>query len=222
MEKDLKAQNLSSLTAIYLGAFVLLAMIHWSVEEVFEVSARLAQQTFVVAAVTSFSAVLSNILPNYVKHPLVYFRIRNVLSGHRCKHICLKDPRLFSADLDRKWPELFLQNMKESEQNAYWYKKIYRPVRNSPEVLQSHRSFLLFRDAASGLFILLVGLWLWRALAEWISFPSLGVSSLVILAGVILVLCQAARQSGDRMVANAVAVALVDEDTTRKRRSKED
>ena len=48
--------------------------------------------------------------------------------------------------------------MDESEQNAYWYKEIYRPVRNSPEVLQSHRSFLLFRDAASGLFILLARL----------------------------------------------------------------
>ena len=95
MEKDLKAQNLSSLTAIHLGALLLLAMIHWSVEVVFEVSARLAQQAFVVAAVTSFSAVLANILPNYVKHPLVYFRLRNVLSGHRCKRICLQDPRLF-------------------------------------------------------------------------------------------------------------------------------
>ena len=112
--------------------------------------------------------------------------------------------------------------MKESEQNAYWYKKIYRPVRNSPEVLQSHRSFLLFRDAASGLFILLVGLLLWQAIAERISFPSLGTWSLVILAGVILVLCQAARQSGDRMVANAVAVALVDKDTALKGQSKED
>ena len=90
----------------------------------------------------------------------------------------------------------------------YWYKEIYRPVRNAPEVLQAHRSFLLFRDAAAGLFLLLVGIVLWKVAGEAAPVQSVSNWSAVILAGMFAVLCQAARQSGDRMVANAVAVAL--------------
>ena len=208
MKKDLKAQNVLSLTAIYGGALFLVAIVHWSVEEVFSISLQVRQQGLVAAAMTSFGAVLSNFLPNGLKHPLVYFRFRNVLSGHRCRRICTSDPRLFPADLEQKWPALFLREMKESEQNAYWYKEIYRPVRNEPEVVQAHRSFLLFRDAAAGLFVLLVGLLFWKAASELVALPSLSTWSVVILAGAVVFLCRAARQSGDRMVANAVAVAL--------------
>ena len=208
MEKDLKAQNVLSLTAIYSGALFLVAVVHWSLAEVFALSLQLGQQVLVVTAMTSFGAVLSNFLPNAVKHRLVYFRYQNVLSGHRCRRICKKDPRLPSADLERRWPMLFLRDMKQSEQNSHWYKEIYRPVRNEPEVAQAHRSFLLFRDAAAGLFVLLFGLLLWRTASEVVALPSMSTWSVVILAGVVVCLCQAARQSGDRVVANAVAARL--------------
>ena len=98
--------------------------------------------------------------------------------------------------------------MQEDKQNAYWYNEIYRPVRNAPEVLQAHRSFLVFRDAAAGLFLLLVGIVLWKVVGEAAPVQSVSVWSALILAGMFVLLSQAARQSGDRMVANAVAVAL--------------
>ena len=208
MEKDLKAQNLPALTAIYVGTALLVAFIHWSVAEVFTVSLQVGEQVLVVAAITSFGAVLSNVLPNSLKHPLVYFRYRNVLSGHRCRQICESDPRLFPADLERRWPQLFLHEMEGSEQNAYWYREIYRAVRNEPEVVQAHRSFLLFRDAAAGLFVLLLGLLVWNLGARIAPILPLSSWSLVILSGLLFLICQAARQSGDRMVANAVAVAV--------------
>ena len=129
MEKDLKSQNGWPLTAMYVGTLLLVAVVHWGVEEVFKFSLQLGEQVLVVAAITAFSGVLSNFLPNDLKHPLVYWRFRNVLSGHRCRSICEKDPRLLSGDLKRRWPRLFLHEMKEDEQNAYWYNEIYRPVR---------------------------------------------------------------------------------------------
>ena len=208
MEKDLKAQNAWPLTAIYVGALFLVALAHWGMQEIFTFSLQLGEQVLVVAGITAFGGVLSNFLPNHLKHPLVYWRFRNVLSGHRCRRICRRDPRLSSSELERKWPTLFLGDMKESDQNDYWYGEIYRPVRNEPEVLQAHRSFLLFRDAATGLFVLFLGLLLWKVAGQVISTPSLSSWTLVILLAVVVVLCQAARQSGDRMVANAVAVAL--------------
>ena len=156
MEKHLKAQNALPLTAMYAGTFVVVALVHWGVEKVFAFSDQLDEQALIVAAITAFGGVLSHILPNNWKHPLVYWRLRNALSGHRSRRICERDPRLFSGDLQRKWPALFLDEMSEDEQNAYWYNEIYRPVRNEPEVLQAHRSFLLFRDAATGLFLALL------------------------------------------------------------------
>ena len=209
MEKDLKAQNTVALGVIYAGTFVLVALIHLSAEEVFEVTSKLTEQAIVMAIITVFGAVLSNFLPNNVKHSLVYFRLCNVLSGHRCKKLCERDPRFDKNHLQNQWPELFAQEMKESEQNTYWYNNIYSSVKNKPEVLQAHRSFLLYRDAASGLFILLLGALLWHGVSEYISLPSLEARSLIVLVGIILLLCRAAKQSGDRMVVNAVAVSLV-------------
>ena len=127
MEQDLKAQNAWPLMAMYVGTLLVVTVVHWGVEEVFALSLRLGEQVLVVAAITAFSGVLSNLLPNDFKHSVVYWRFRNVLSGHRCRGICKRDPRLLSDDLERRWPKLFLGEMKEDEQNAYWYNEIYRP-----------------------------------------------------------------------------------------------
>ena len=217
MEKDLKAQNVASMTAIYVGTFLLLGLVEWGTKVTFALTAQLAERAFVMATITSFGAVLSNFLPNSVKHPLVFLRFHNVLPGHRCKRICKKDPRFSMEDLEKRWPELFVQDMQESAQNSYWYKEIYSPARNDPEVIQAHRSFLLSRDAASGLFILLIGLSVWHVLSVHVSLPSLGPWSLLVLAGVILLLIQAGRQSGNRMVANAVAVRLMSEEEVKQK-----
>ena len=208
VEKDLKSENTVSLTAIYIGTLTLVVLVQWGVLEAFAVTERLLKQAFVAAVITSFGALLSHILPNSVKHALVFLRIRNVLPGHRCKTLCANDPRLSTVLLQEKWPDLFVRDMEEAEQNAYWYKAIYSPVKNTPEVLQAHRSFLLYRDAFSGLFVLLVGSLAWQYLSPHVSLPSLGLWSLLTLFGVILLLAQACRQSGNRMVTNAAAVGI--------------
>ena len=210
-EKDLKAQNFKSLTAIYIGALFLVFLVHWGVDEVFALTNRLFTQTIVTGVITSFGALLSNILPNSMKHMIVFLRFRNVLSGHRCKTICREDPRLSKELLEKRWPELFVEKMKESEQNSFWYNEIYPPVNNAPEVLQAHRSFLLYRDSASGLFILMIGMLIWRVISAYVSLPYTLGWSLLPLVGVIILLGQAGRQSGNRMVANAVAVRLTSE-----------
>ena len=54
MEKDLKKENTAPLGMIYVGAFVLVALVHWSVEEVFEFTSKLAEQAIVMAIIVSF------------------------------------------------------------------------------------------------------------------------------------------------------------------------
>ena len=211
MEKDLKTQNTVPLTSIYIVTLFLLALVQWGIDEAFAFTELLEKQAYITAVISIFGAVLSNILPNSVKHILVFFRFRNVLPGHRCKAICDKDTRLSMEYLKYKWPDLFSQDMVESAQNAYWYKEIYSPVRNTPEVLQAHRNFLLYRDAVAGLFILMIGLLAWRCLATLVSVPSIGPWSLLLLVGIIFLLAQAGRQSGIRMVTNSVAVGVMTE-----------
>lgn len=214
MERDLKTQNSWPLTAIYAGTFLIVAIVHWGVEDVFTATIQFGEQALLVGAITAFSGIFSNFMPDNLKHTLVYWRFRNVLSGHRCLRICENDPRLLSRDLERKWPILFQGEMKEGEQNAFWYKEIYRSVRNDPEVVQAHRSFLLYRDATAGLCLVLMSLVLWKAMGEVIPLPSLNIWSLAVLAGMIVMVSQASRQSGDRMVANAIVVALGDYETS--------
>ena len=188
--------------SIYAGTLFLMVLVQWGIDDAFTFSDQLMNHTSIMAASTIFGAALSHLLPNSMKHALVFFRIRNVLPGHRCRTLCAIDPRLS--------PELFIEEMEESEQNAYWYSKIYSPVRNTPEVLQAHRSFLLYRDAATALFLLLFSLLAWRCLATYLALPSLGLSPLFVLVLLTLLLTQAGRQSGNRMITNAAAVAITE------------
>ena len=208
MDTDLKAQNVNSLRNIYVVTFLLAMFVHWGAEEEFRISVTLDMRIVIAAVITILGRLISNILPNYVKYSLIYWRLRNVLPGHRCKIICKRDKRMRYGDLERKWPELFLGDMKQDEQNAYWFKEIYQLSKCSPEVLQAHRDFLLYRDASAGLFLFLVSIALWKAIGETTSMPSISVWSIVIVAGMFILTSLAGRQSGDRMVRNAVSVSL--------------
>lgn len=149
-ERDLKVQNTLSLTGMYVSTIFLIGFVHRGVDAALTVSSYLNEQVLIVGAITVFGGLWWNSLPNNFKYPLVYWRYRNVLSGHRCRRICNTDPRSQSGDLELKWPMRFFHGMKESERNAYWYNEIFRRVRNEPRVVQAHRSYLLYRDAAVG------------------------------------------------------------------------
>lgn len=208
MEKELKSQNKLPLTFVYFGTFLLVATVQWGVEEVFEFSQQFGEQMLIVGVFTTFVGVLSNALPNTAKHTLVYWRFRNVLSGHRCRKICTKDSRMQLNTLQERWPEVFLHEMNAKNQNAYWYEEIYLSVKDAPEVLQAHRSFLLYRDATTGLFLLLVGTLLWNLFGKVVPISPVSIWSAAVLLMVTLLVSLAARNSGNRMVANAAAVAL--------------
>ena len=213
MEKDLKLQNTSQLRNIYIATFFLISLTHWGLEDSFEFTTKLISLTVIMAILTTIASILSNVLPNGWKHSIVFFRLHNSLPGHRCKKLCELDLRLSMEHLKKRWPELFVKNMAESLQNSYWYREIYSPVKNKPEVRQAHRTFLLCRDAASGLFILLFGLLIWNGISVIYTFlPSLNALSFIILIFMIVLLCLVAQQSGNRMVRNAVAVQIVNND----------
>lgn len=213
MGKDLKSQNVLQLQSIYISMFFFICLIHWGLEYSFELTNNFVGSAVVMAMLTAIVSILSNILPNEWKYSLVFFRLRNSLPGHRCKKLCELDPRISMDHFQKRWPELFSDNMDESLQNSYWYREIYSPVKNRPEVQQAHRTFLLYRDAASGLCILLLFLLIWQGISTICAFlPSLNALSFVVLILMIGLLCLAAQQSGNRMVRNALAVQMTKDD----------
>ena len=210
MERSLKSQNAISLVGIYAGTIAVLVSVQWGTQEAVALTAWIAKAG-VAAAMTSFAGVLSHLLPNSLKHVIVFVRLRNVLPGHRCKTICENDPRFRMSNLERRWPEVFGKDMRESEQNSYWYKYIYAPTQDAPQVAQAHGAFLLYRDASAGLTILFLFLLGWKVGAVYLPIQHPTTWTLLVLLVLDLVVGQAARQSGNRVVTNAVAARILAE-----------
>ncbi len=206
-EKNLKDSNKANLAGILVGTIVVIALIQVGLKEVNDAYSAL-KDLGLVAGLTIITNILTSLLPADFKHKLVFLRLSNALPGHRSKSLCLADPRLDDDALSEKWPELFTSDMPPSEQNSFWYGNIYSPVKDTNEVKQAHKSFLLYRDALSGLFLLLLSIFAWQLIAPdlpidepspWIYLFLLFTSFLVMFS---------AQNTGKRMVVNAAAKAI--------------
>jgi hypothetical protein len=89
---------------------------------------------------------LTSILPAELKAVLVFWRVRDVLPGHRAFSVyALKDPRIDVARLRAAVGEF---PVLARDQNSLWY-RLFKQVETDPGVAQAHRHFLLFRDLAA-------------------------------------------------------------------------
>ena len=211
MEKDLKKENSPQLTVILLATFFMVIASHLGMEWAFQKAidkAEALKNLGMFAVATAMSGILANLLPAGVKHFLVFIGHRHALPGHRCPEICARDPRIPFGEAERKWPALFSSETEQKDKNALWYQKVYKPVRDLESVRNSHRNFLLFRDAFSSTILLFV-------LAVVLYFTKYSVFGIAVSYTTILVLglesvitLIAARNSGNRMVVNAVSNAL--------------
>lgn len=151
---------------------------------------------------------LSNLLGHNIKHKLVFTRISNEMPGSRCHVLCKKDPRIEMGIVEARWPDVFSRDTSASDRNSRWYRYIYKGVKDAPEVLQSHRNFLLYRDVFSGLIgvgLVVLGWSLW---GPEDLFGPIKASVYVVLGVFALVSMIAARNAGNRFVVNAVAAAI--------------
>lgn len=118
-----------------------------------------------------------------------------------------KDGRIDNVTLKARVSEYEALKLNNSEQNSYWYNEFYRPSNKQDEVASTHRSYLLYRDAAAvsliSVLILITGKLLFRELLMGISFESFGVFAVAVMGFIV-----AARNAGQRLVTTAVAVSL--------------
>jgi len=207
MSTDLKKENDRNIFLILTGAILLSAGLQHGFSKLPEWS------EFIIAGTASpiFAAVLvmtSNLLPHNIKHKLVFTRFKNEMPAGRVHKLSQQDPRIDIAQAKVKWPDIFDDGVPPAQRNSRWYGQIYTPVKDKPEVLQAHRNFLLYRDAFSGLIMLLMfaGFWNWQGNHDLIEpfIPSVFYA----LSGFTFLSLVAARFAGHRFVVNAVAVAL--------------
>jgi hypothetical protein len=206
METDLKKQNNLKISALLSAAILVCAGFQHGFDSVPTVQEGL----FTGTAGVIFSAVLvllTNLLPHSIKHKLVFLRFVNEMPGCRVDRLCKRDSRLVFEDVSSRWPRVFDESASESQRNALWYRDIYKPVKNSNEVLQSHRSFLLYRDTLSGLVVLLICTGLWEFLGNPQLFGEIIPAVYLVLVVSALLAMIAAHNAGNRFVVNAVAVA---------------
>lgn len=159
------------------------------------------------AIVTAVLVMLSDVLPQSLKHKLVFLRLWNELPGHRCDILCFADPRLAVDELKDKWQQVFGDGISRKERNGLWYRHIYKHVMDKPQVHSAHQKFLLYRDATAGsvVVMLLLMAWKWSGVA----LPYLGVLhpwAFGIQAFFIICTLFGAQSYGNRMVVNATVI----------------
>lgn len=151
---------------------------------------------------------LTNLLPQNIKHKLVFTKLTNEMPAGRVHRLIEVDPRIDPSTAIAKWPDIFDEKISEAQRNSLWYQYIYKPVRDNPPVQQVHRTFLLFRDVTSGLAFLFLATVVWFVFGLSGTLPQLhSAIPFVFLTSTALTLV-VARNAGNRMVVNAVAEAI--------------
>lgn len=206
MEIDLKKENNRNIFLLMAASIVCSALIQLGIASM----TSLINLLVIGGGSVMYSAValmITNILPQGVKHKLVFTRLKNELPGCRIDLLCQEDSRVEFSAVKNKWPEVFTDDITPNTRNSRWYQQIYKPVKDTKEVLQAHRTFLLYRDTFSGLILIFLSTAIWAIFAD---SKILGeINPAVFLAQGLFVFLSflAARVSGNRFVVNAVAAA---------------
>lgn len=135
---------LSAVALIDVGACVALTSPDFTPDEIF--AWALSQRAALLFVLAPVVLLLANFLGANVKASLVFFRGRTALPGHRAfSRYVNSDSRI---DTKRLRDNIGKFPRSPKAQNSTWY-GIYDKYRERPEVEDSNRRFILFRDLAA-------------------------------------------------------------------------
>lgn len=136
------------------------------------------------------AAWFKDVLPRSAKEVLVFWRLSNRMPAHR----------VFDKQHDNRidWQKIRdaggAPSLSPQEQNALWY-NWYKTYRNDPSVVQSHKSYLAFRDLAAVAVLSAPGPWLTAALVDMSIGGRLALFALPVLAWFLAALAARAKAS---------------------------
>lgn len=149
------------------------------------------------------TTVVSNLLSADLKARLVFLRWKYALPGHWAFSVYgPRDSRVDMAALAHAYGPTFPSE--PAEQNSLWY-RIFQTVTNEPQILQTHRDFLLLRDytAIAAMCTLVYGV----TAVFCIGSGRICLIYLMLLLIQLVVVRQSAFNSGVRLVTNSLAMA---------------
>jgi hypothetical protein len=157
----------------------------------------------------------SGLLPHGIKASLVYWKLTDALPAHQAfmKH-APHDACIDMAALQKNvgdFPTV------PAEQNRFWF-KLYKAVETDPAIVEAQKKYLLYRDMAAILFLLLIVAPACLYLNDSASFAVSTVAGILALQYLIAAL--SARHSGIRFVTNVLAAhSTIHTPSSRKRKS---
>lgn len=203
---SLKAQNivpLATLTAVQLLVVVMLAYESFSIDKL----TSLQEASGIMVAIGALAGWLSYLMPADVKNALVFLRWNNALPGHRFIQLAECDARIDDEALRARIEDYESLRLDQKGQNSYWYREFYRPLVSREEVASTHKSYLLYRDAAAVSLIMAVLF----ATTKLVLDPNLldvTFHSVWIFLSTALGCMMAGANAGRRLVTTAVAINL--------------
>lgn len=202
---SLKAQNilpLTTLTAIQLLAVLLLNHKFVDIDQLTSIQ----ESGGAMLTIGALAGWLSYLLPADLKNALVFLRWKNALPGHRFLQLAESDTRIDAEALRTKVVNYESLISDHKAQNSYWYREFYRPVANQDEVASTHKSYLLYRDAAAVSLLCAMIFILAKLLLSQL-MTSIGLSSVWVFVIGVIGFSVAAGNSGRRLVTTAVAIS---------------
>ncbi|AOB29922.1 hypothetical protein AKI39_03290 [Bordetella sp. H567] len=200
MKDSLKNSNLKLLVSLAaLDMAIALSFAYPHIAEAMTIS-RVVQGSVVTLLPVAILLLVEVASPN-LKAVLVFWKVENALPGHAAFTTHgPSDPRIDMSALQRHVGKLPVD---PKEQNATWY-RLYKRVESDTRVVGAHKSYLLWRDAASLSLLLSIVvpfvLWCFDATSLIVK------ASLVLFAVQYILTALASRNSGNRFVCNVLAL----------------
>ncbi|WP_445364299.1 hypothetical protein ACJJIQ_08280 [Microbulbifer sp. ANSA003] len=203
---SLKTQNTAPLTLLVL---LQLLAVHGFNSASFDINllTSIKEAGGVMLAIGVLASWLSYLLPTGLKNTLIFLRLRNVLPGHRFIQLAEADPRIDAQLLKEKVPGYESLSSDHKAQNSYWYREFYRPVSAQDEVASTHKSYLLYRDAAT-VSLLCAAIFVLAKLLLTESMSAFELVSGAVFPLAALGFALAAGNAGRRLVTTAVAISM--------------
>ena len=203
----LKSQNHWYITTFYgVNILVLCAFLNqWDIssfaDSISSIPADWRENIFFVSLISVSSIIVNSVFSSKMKAQIVYFRWKDPLPGCRAfSHYMNVDPRIDKQVLKNRLGDLPAD---PKTQNAVWYRLLKKQEKSNPVICQSHRLWLLTRDATTISAVFLVGF----LMASALKYRDEGINAwfLAIFLFQFIIVVSAARNAGNGLVRNVLA-----------------
>lgn len=155
---------------------------------------------------TVLVVLLSNTLNGDTKACIVFCRRQDPLPASRANIYMRRDARIDCDDLLPEVEALMDESLNSRQRNSRWYKQIFKVVDDLPAVQNTHRTFLLLRDATPLVYLFLFLISLSDIVCRNVyDFPIMTWPGYVAMVLYALIVHWSAAQAGRRMVTGAIA-----------------